>query len=70
MKFFTRKRAKTPDESDLLQLGIMRQQITANETNYLLGMTTEKEYRDTLNRLSKQLEEMEAKHSEADQNEG
>lgn len=62
MKFFTRKKPKNSDEEDLLQLGVMRQQLTANETNYLLGMTTEKEYRETLGRLTEQLSGMEAKH--------
>lgn len=70
MKFFTRKRPKSRGESDLLQLGVMRQQLTANETNYLLGMTTEKEYRDTLNRLGKQLNEMEGNYAENDNDKG
>ena len=69
MKFFTRKRPKTTDESDLLQLGIMRQQLTANETNYLLGMTTQQEHDLTLRRLTEQLKELEDKHAGEDHTE-
>lgn len=62
MKFFTRKMAKDPTQADELKLRLLRQQITANETQKILNQITEQEYRSNLDRCLKELEELEAKY--------
>lgn len=62
MKFFTRKMAKDPTQADELKLRLLRQQITANETQKILNQITEQEYRLNLDRCLKELEDLEAKY--------
>lgn len=62
MKFFTRKMAKDPTQADELKLRLLRQQITANETQKILNQITEQEYRSNLDRCLKELEDLEAKY--------
>lgn len=67
MKFFKRSVPKDPSEADKLQLRILRQQLQANETNFLLNMITQKEHDDVLRRLNEQLTVLEEKYGIAEQ---
>ena len=67
MKFFTRKMAKDPSEQDSLKLRLLRQQIAANETQKILNQITEKEYKENLERCTREVEELEAKYGISDQ---
>lgn len=62
MKFFTMKTPKEPTQQDELKLRLLRQQITANETQKILNQITQKEYEENLKRCAKELEELEAKY--------
>lgn len=62
MKFFTMKTPKEPTQQDELKLRLLRQQITANETQKILNQITDQEYRENLERCAKELEELEAKY--------
>lgn len=62
MKFFTMRKPKDPSEQDSLKLRLLRQQIAANETQKILNQITEREYRENLERCTREVEELEAKY--------
>ncbi len=67
MKFFTRKNPKDPSQQDELKIRLLRQQIAANETQKILNQITEREYRENLERCTREVEELEAKYGISDQ---
>ena len=67
MKFFTRKMAKDPTQADELKLRLLKQQITANETQKVLNQITEQEYQANIARCDAALKELEAKYGLLDQ---
>lgn len=67
MKFFTRKMAKDPTQADELKIRLIKQQITANETQKILGQITDNEYQANIARCDAALKELEAKYGLSDQ---
>ena len=67
MKFFTRRMAKDPTQADELKLRLIKQQITANETQKVLNQITEQEYLDNIARCERALQELEAKYGISDE---
>ena len=67
MKFFTRKMAKDPTQQDELKLRLLRQQITANETQKILGQITDDEYRSNIGRCLDELKALEEKYGISDE---
>ena len=67
MKFFTRKMAKDPTQQDELKIRLIKQQITANETQRVLNQITDQEYQANIARCDKALKELEAKYGLSDQ---
>lgn len=67
MKFFTRKMAKDPTQQDELKLRLLRQQITANETQKILGQITDDEYRANIDRCLDELKALEEKYGISDE---
>ena len=63
---FWRKKPETPAEADTLKLRLLRQQIQATETNWILGQITEKEYRSIVERCSEELTALEEKYGISD----
>lgn len=67
MKFFTRRMAKDPTQQDELKIRLIKQQITANETQRVLNQITDQEYQANIARCDKALKELEAKYGLSDQ---
>ena len=67
MKFFTRKMLKDPTQQDELKLRLLRQQITANETQKILGQITDDEYQANIDRCLDELKALEEKYGISDE---
>lgn len=67
MKFFTRKMLKDPTQQDELKLRLLRQQITANETQKILGQITDDEYQANIGRCLGELKALEEKYGISDE---
>lgn len=67
MKFFTRKMLKDPTQQDELKLRLLRQQITANETQKILGQITDDEYQENIDRCLGELKALEEKYGISDE---
>lgn len=66
MKIFRRGKPETPAEADILKLRLLRQQIQATETNWILGMITEQEFQSTVKRCEEELKALEEKYGLSD----
>lgn len=67
MKFFTRKMLKDPTQQDELKLRLLRQQITANETQKILRQITDDEYQANIDRCLYELKALEEKYGISDE---
>ena len=63
---FWRTKPETPAEADRLKLRLLRQQIEATETNYILGQITDKEHDSIIRRCSEELSALEDKYGISD----